>query len=104
MKTIPLSAARTLHLMAQGLLAPPRRKATKADVLDAIRRMAQLQIDTIHVVARSPYLVLFSRLGDYQPPWRLSAALATISRNGSTSIWPRDPCSNTGRTRPAWYP
>ena len=38
MKTIPLSAARTLHLMAQGLLAPPRRKATKAAVLDAIRR------------------------------------------------------------------
>ena len=69
MKTIPLSAARTLHLTAQGLLAPPRRKATKTDVLDAIRRMAQLQIDTIHVVARSPYLVLFSRLGDYQPQW-----------------------------------
>ena len=63
MKTIPLSAARTLHLMAQGLLAPPRRKATKAAVLDAIRRMAQLQIDTIHVVARSPYLVLFSQIG-----------------------------------------
>ncbi|CAN7306574.1 winged helix-turn-helix domain-containing protein [Paraburkholderia sp. SIMBA_054] len=69
MITLPLSAARTLHLAAQGLLSPPRRKATKADVLDAIRHMAQLQIDTIHVVARSPYLVLFSRLGPYQPQW-----------------------------------
>ncbi len=69
MKTLTLSAARTLHLAAQGLLLPPRRKATKADVLDAIRRMAQLQIDTIHVVARSPYLVLFSRLGPYAPQW-----------------------------------
>ncbi|MPW15410.1 hypothetical protein GCT13_00385 [Paraburkholderia sp. CNPSo 3157] len=69
MITLPLSAARTLHLAAQGLLTPPRRKATKADVLDAIRQMAQLQIDTIHVVARSPYLVLFSRLGPYQPQW-----------------------------------
>src|SRR5260370_38710307 len=69
MKTIPLQAARTLHLIAQGLLTPPRRKATKADVLSAIRRMAQLQIDTIHVVARSPYLVLFSRIGDCQPQW-----------------------------------
>ncbi|MBN3764284.1 winged helix-turn-helix domain-containing protein [Burkholderia sp. Ac-20365] len=69
MITLPLSAARTLHLAAQGLLTPPRRKATKADVLDAIRQMAQLQIDTIHVVARSPYLVLFSRLGGYQPQW-----------------------------------
>ncbi|AWV02109.1 hypothetical protein DM992_21845 [Burkholderia sp. JP2-270] len=63
------AAARALHLAAQGLLTPPRRKATKADVLDTIRRMAQLQIDTIHVVARSPYLVLFSRLGDFSPQW-----------------------------------
>jgi uncharacterized protein YcaQ len=68
-KTLPLSAARTLHLAAQGLLTPPRRKAVKADLLDAIRRMAQLQIDTIHVVARSPYLVLFSRLGTYPQQW-----------------------------------
>jgi uncharacterized protein len=67
--TLPLAAARTLHLAAQGLLAPPRRKATQDDVLAAIRRMAQLQIDTIHVVARSPYFVLFSRIGAYDPRW-----------------------------------
>jgi uncharacterized protein YcaQ len=73
--TLPLAAARTLHLAAQGLLAPPRRKATKDDVLDAIRRMAQLQIDTIHVVARSPYFVLFSRIGAFEPGW-LDAHLA----------------------------
>ncbi len=35
----------------------------------AIERMQLLQIDTIHVVARSPYLVLFSRLGEYRPEW-----------------------------------
>lgn len=61
--------ARHLQLAAQGLLSPPRRKAGKADVLAAIRRMALLQIDTIHVVARSPYLVLHSRLGSYDPAW-----------------------------------
>ncbi|WP_337882497.1 winged helix-turn-helix domain-containing protein [Chromobacterium haemolyticum] len=61
--------ARYLQLAAQGLLSPPRRKAGKADVLAAIRRMALLQIDTIHVVARSPYLVLHSRLGSYDPAW-----------------------------------
>lgn len=31
--------------------------------------MRVLQIDSIHVVARSPYLVLHSRLGDYEPQW-----------------------------------
>jgi hypothetical protein len=31
--------------------------------------MGALQIDTINVVARSPYLVLWSRLGDYDPRW-----------------------------------
>ncbi len=66
---LSLAAARALHLAAQGLLQPRRRKAQKADVLDTIRRMGVLQIDTIHVVARSPYLVLWSRLGDYPQPW-----------------------------------
>lgn len=75
-KTIPPAlpllspaAARALHLAAQGLLQARRKKAVKADVLDAIRQMGVLQIDTIHVVARSPYLVLWSRLGDYPQPW-----------------------------------
>lgn len=61
--------ARLIHLDAQGLLARPCRRARKADVLAAIKRMRVLQIDTIHVVARSPYLVLFSRLGAYEPVW-----------------------------------
>lgn len=61
--------ARLLHLAAQGLLARPHRRARKADVLAAIARMRVLQIDTINVVARSPYLVLFSRLGPYRREW-----------------------------------
>ncbi|MGZ8302999.1 MAG: winged helix-turn-helix domain-containing protein [Telluria sp.] len=63
------AAARALHLAAQGMLQPRRSKAAKADVIDAIRNMGMLQIDTISVVARSPYLVLWSRLGDYDPAW-----------------------------------
>ena len=73
--TLSISGARALHLAAQGLLQPRRRKAVQADVMDAIRRMSVLQIDTINVVARSPYLVLWSRLGDYPPEW-LDMALA----------------------------
>ncbi|HEX8921886.1 MAG TPA: crosslink repair DNA glycosylase YcaQ family protein [Pyrinomonadaceae bacterium] len=61
--------ARALMLAAQGLVRRPQRKATKRDVLGAIQRMGVLQIDTIHVVARSPYFVLWSRLGDYDPVW-----------------------------------
>lgn len=67
--TLSLTAARNVHLAAQGLLTPPKRRATKGDVLAAIRNMAVLQIDTISVVARSPYLVLWSRLGGYQNDW-----------------------------------
>lgn len=66
---LTLSAARHLHLAAQGLLKKPRRRAQPADILTTIQRMSLLQIDTINIVARSPYLVLFSRLGHYQPDW-----------------------------------
>src|SRR6185503_553970 len=66
---ISLQMARNVMLAAQGLDQSPHQPAVKADILEAIRRMCLLQIDTIHVVARSPYLVLWSRLGDYQPEW-----------------------------------
>lgn len=69
MSPFSLTDARLIHLAAQGLLNPPVTPAQKTDVLNAIRRMQLLQIDTISVVARSPYLVLFSRLGVYDPAW-----------------------------------
>ena len=75
MLKLSLQQARNLHLAAQGLLVPARARATRKAVRAAIERMRLLQIDTIHVVARSPYLVLFSRLGDYEPRW-LDEALA----------------------------
>ena len=74
--SLSLEAARNLHLAAQGLLQGPKRQARYQDLLVAIRRMSLLQIDTIHVVARSPYLVLFSRLGAYPMRW-LEEALAS---------------------------
>ena len=61
--------ARVIILSAQGLLRRPNQLATKRRMLETIRRMGALQIDTIYVVARSPYLVLWSRLGSYEPRW-----------------------------------
>ena len=66
---ITIQMARNVMLAAQGLDHSPVRPATKADVLETIRQMHLLQIDTINVVERSPYLVLWSRLGDYQATW-----------------------------------
>jgi uncharacterized protein YcaQ len=66
---LTLQQARCLQLAAQGLLQPPSRAATRSAVRACIERMGLLQIDTIHVVARSPYLVLFSRLGSYPQSW-----------------------------------
>ena len=68
MPTISLSHARTIAIAAQGL---DRRQPapSKAAVLATLRRLAIIQIDSIHVVARAPYFVLWSRLGDYDPRW-----------------------------------
>ena len=73
--SLTLAQARALHLAAQGLLRPARTTATPETMLACLRQMGVLQIDTISVVARSPYLVLWSRLGDYQVAW-LDQALA----------------------------
>ncbi len=58
-----------MQLSSLGLLTPPPSEASKSDVLQTIRRMGILQIDTISVVNRSPYLVLWSRLGNYDLRW-----------------------------------
>jgi hypothetical protein len=86
---LTLGQARALHLAAQGLLAPPRRRAGLDDVRAAVARMSLLQLDTIHVVARSPYLVLFSRLGDYPPAW-LDELLGT---RALFEVWAHEACS-----------
>lgn len=85
---LTLSAARHLHLSAQGLLKKPRRRAMPADILPAIQRMSLLQIDTINIVARSPYLVLFSRLGAYSPEWLDNA----LSNGELMEYWAHEAC------------
>jgi len=67
--TLTLQAARNLALATQGLLTPPTRPAEKPDLLQAIRRIHALQIDTINIVERAPYHTLWTRVGDYPKAW-----------------------------------
>jgi uncharacterized protein len=67
--SVSRETVRAVLLAAQGIEGPLQPPPTKEGVLEAIRLMGQLQIDTIHVVSRSPYFVLWSRLGDYDPDW-----------------------------------
>ncbi len=60
---------RRVMLAVQGLLTPSTAPPARADLLACIKRMGYLQIDTIQAVQRSQYLVLWSRLGDYDPAW-----------------------------------
>jgi uncharacterized protein YcaQ len=69
MPELSQTQARHLQLAAQDLLSQPKRAATPLSLRRCLERMQLLQIDTIQVVARSPYLVLFSRLGDYPLKW-----------------------------------
>jgi uncharacterized protein YcaQ len=85
---LSLQQARNLHLAAQGLLVPPSKVASRAALRSCITRMGLLQIDTIHVVARSPYLVLFSRLGSYPATW-LDEALA---KGDVFETWAHEAC------------
>lgn len=61
--------AQQVMLASLGLRAPFRRKASKEDLLTAIRQIHNLQIDTISVVARAHQHILWSRLGSYQTNW-----------------------------------
>lgn len=86
--SLSLAQARNLHLAAQGLLQPPTRAARFTDVAACVQRMALLQIDTIHVVSRSPYLVLHSRLGDYPREWLED----TLARGAVFETWAHEAC------------
>ncbi len=93
-----MQQARLLQLAAQGLLHPPRRRARRGDVVAAIERMRLLQIDTIHVVARSPYLVLHARLGDYPMAWLDDA----LNEGRVAECWAHEACF-VGAADLAWH-
>lgn len=64
---LSLSEARGVALAAQRLLDPPQPDPQVEALHATIDQLGAVQIDTISVVERSQYLVLWSRLGPYDP-------------------------------------
>ncbi len=62
---VPLYASRALALHAQRLAASPQVPPDAEDIFATIKGLGSIQIDTLQVVARSQYLALWSRLGNY---------------------------------------
>jgi uncharacterized protein YcaQ len=62
-------AVRGLMIACMGLDDTLRPPATKDDVLAAVRQLHRVQIDSISVVARAHYFVLWSRVGEYPQKW-----------------------------------
>ena len=65
----PLKAIRALALESQ-LLASPNISPSPPDpdsIFKTVDHLGAVQIDTLHVVARSHYLVIWSRLGSFDP-------------------------------------
>lgn len=64
---LPLAACRVLALYAQGLHEPPTGAVTAERIQQTVEQLGCVQIDTLQMVARSQYLVIWSRLGPYDP-------------------------------------
>ena len=69
MTIYPAHALRTVALRTQGLAAAngTHSTPTRDSIYNAIEQIGCVQIDTLHMVRRSQYIVLWSRLGSYDP-------------------------------------
>jgi uncharacterized protein YcaQ len=65
MTVFPLSAVRALALHTQGLTVPDNPIPSRQMIYEIVRQLGCVQIDTLQMVRRSHYLVLWSRLGAY---------------------------------------
>ena len=68
-RPVPLTAARALALEAQRLTTPlsTMPSGDLETIYNTVEQLGCVQIDTLHMVRRSQYLVLWSRLGRYDP-------------------------------------
>ena len=67
--TYPIAAARTLAVYSQGLAGVNQADQTpkSTNIQSIVERLGCVQLDTLNLVRRSHYLVLWSRLGTYEP-------------------------------------
>ncbi len=86
---------RRLMIYAQGL-DRSRRARTATDIIKSIQRMGMLQIDTLSVVNRSHYFVLWSRHGSYPPQW----VDALLEDKSLFECWTHEACMAPA----SWFP
>jgi hypothetical protein len=85
--TISLAEVRDRVVRAQGY-ASRARTGTKQDVLDTIRRLGCVQLDSISTVDRSHRLALGARVGAFREPW-----VAELMREGKIfEYWAHEAC------------
>lgn len=65
MESVSIEEARNLALVAQGFGLPRASEGGQIDLLNTLRTMAIVQLDSVNVVQRSHYLPFFARLGAY---------------------------------------
>ncbi|WP_223477479.1 winged helix-turn-helix domain-containing protein [Oricola indica] len=64
--TIDNKTARRAFLALQGLSDPPHKGQSRGDLMETIRRLGFVQIDSINTVARAHHQILFSRNATYR--------------------------------------
>ncbi len=98
---LPADAAARLLLGAQGLLADPGRRATRASVRKEVETLGFVQLDSIVTVARAHDLILRTRLSGYQPA-QLQALLET--ERSLFEHWTHDASAIPVAHYPHWRP
>jgi len=82
MTDLSASEARRIAIAAQGLATPRPARAGRRELRALVEQLGAIQIDSVNVLARSHYLVAWTRLGAYD-----RAALDALSHSGPRALF-----------------